>query len=613
MIVFNYKIFTLLSLIVFTITSNVIYSQGEYEVTGVSFEGNETIGDGTLEDAVALSSTGWFSKNILGNDPILFNSELLDADLKNITKVYQREGFLFVKVKAEEITDDENEEIDIIFNIDEGPPIMVDSVQISKSDSSVNSELNIDSLISDAYQYLTLTKGKRFRDDDIRNDETQIIKLFLDNGYPHVHINFDLNVDTIDCLVSINWYVNPGVLSAFGKTSISGLDYYPENIIKSKLDYSQGEIFNAGKLDKNQKRLSNLGIFYSVSFNSKLKTDPPSIIPIKLTLVEAKRLKTTFGIGYGKDEKFRGMLDFTLFGFLKGPGRLNFEAKSSAIEKFKFKLNYTHPEFLWQEAYFRLNTYVAEVHEIPYNENSKGINIGVFRTISNKIFLSINYGLENIKLDIGSIAIQQDSSQLLDNYNKSSIKLVVGIRNAEPYNSPETGFYISLGNTYSGLGMGSPYRFFKSIIDLRKYNTIYNSLIMAIKLSLGNIKSYNIPEFIPVEERFYLGGSSSVRGWRRLEIGNPDINGKPKGGNSFMEGSIEFRYPAFETIYGVFFIDFGNVWEQMLTYKINELQYAAGVGLRYSTPIGPLRLDLARPIFNTNKKFQFWFSIGHAF
>lgn len=607
------KMLLILSAPVFIINTNFLYSQQNYEVTGVSFEGNNTIETEALTDAVTLSSTGWFSKNILRNEPFLFNSEILNTDITNIVKVYQREGFLFVKVKAEEITDDENKEIDIVFYIDEGPPMIVDSVKIYNNESTENTKVNIDSIISDAYQNLTLTKGKRFRDDDIRKDEAQIIKLFIDNGYPHVNINFKLNVDTTNCLVSINWYINPGVLSKFGKTSIGGLDYYPQNFIKSKFYYSEGEIFNAAKLNKTQKRLSDLGIFYTVNFNSKLETDPPSIIPVKLNLVEAKRLRTTFGIGYGKDEKIRGMLELTLLGFLKGSGRLNFEAKRSAIEKFKFKLNYTHPEFLLEDAYLRLNTYVLKVNEIPYNENSIGVNIGILGNISKKFFSSINYGLESIKLDIGSIAIQQDSSQLLDNYNKSSISLMVGFRNAEPYNSPETGFNISLGNTYSGIGMGSPYRFFKSIIDLRNYNSLYNELVVGIKISAGNIKSFNSPEFIPVEERFYLGGSSSIRGWKRLELGLPDINGKPKGGNSFMQGSVEFRYPVLEEIYGVFFIDFGNVWEQMLTYKLNELQYAAGVGVRYSTPIGPLRLDLARPIFNTNNKFQFWFSIGHAF
>ena len=138
-------------------------------------------------------------------------------------------------------------------------------------------------------------------------------------------------------------------------------------------------------------------------------------------------------------------------------------------------------------------------------------------------------------------------------------------------------------------------------------------MVAGLRFTVGYMKSFNSPGFIPVDERFFLGGSYSVRGWKRFELGPADINGKPKGGNSFIEGSFEMRYPSMQKIYGVIFLDYGNVWEPTLTYKINELKYAAGIGLRYSTPIGPLRLDFARPIFNSRKKIQIWFSIGHTF
>ena len=607
------KMFVVLSITALICDTNFLYSQENYEVTGVSFEGNKSIESGTLEDAVTLSSTGWFSKNILRNEPFLFNSEILNTDISNIIRFYQREGFLSVKVDAEKISDDRNKEIDIVFKIVEGSPVIVDKVQINRVDPENNTEVNIDSIISEANRNFILTKGKRFRDEDIREDEIKLTKLFLDNGYPHINIDFELSVDTVNYLVSINWHIRQGILSKFGKTNISGLDYYRGSFIKDKLDYSEGEIFNADKLDKTRERLSNLGIFYGVNFKSILNKDPQNIIPVELNLLEAKRFKTTLGIGYGEDEKFRGSLELTLLGFLRSPGRINFEAKRSAIEKFSFKLSYTHPEFLWERTSFRLNTFVNKINELPYNENSAGLNIGILGNLSKNIYPSINYSLENINLDVGSIAIQDDSSLIKDKYNKSGFTLLLKYTNAEPYISPGKGFNITLSCTYSGIGMNSPYKFFKSIIDFRNYSSILTSIIAGIKLSIGYLKSFNHPEFIPVEERFYLGGSSSVRGWKRFELGPADMNDKPKGGKSFMEGSIELRYPALEKIYGVIFLDFGNVWEPPLTYRINELQYALGAGVRYATPIGPLRLDLARPVFNSKKTIQFWFSIGHAF
>jgi outer membrane protein insertion porin family len=609
----NYKIIILLNLLIFLILTNIIYSQENYEVTDVSVAGNKTIDTETILNAITLNSTGWFSNNILGDDPLLFSSSILSTDLLNITGLYQREGFIFVKVNSDQTINDENKTVDVLFTIDEGPPIVVDSINIKKIESFDKSPINLDSLVSVAYKSITLTKGKIFRDEDIRKDKSQIINLFLDNGYPHVAINYELGVDTINCSVLINWYINTGPFSIFGKTTISGLNFYPQSLITSKLKYFEGEIFNAEKLNETQTRLQDIGIFYGVNVNSKLNNDPIDVIPVHLNIVEAKRLKTILGVGYGTDEKFRISLELTYLGILKGPGRINFELKKSAIEKFSFKLGYNQPEFLWERTIFRLNTFAVKVDELPYEENSIGFNIGIFKNFSKIFSSSITYILENIELDVNSIALQSDSSQIQDEYNKSAINIILRNTNAEPYVSPERGFNLSLSATYSGIGIGSPYRFFRSIIEVTNYHTTFSSLIAGLKLSIGYLESFNTPEFVPVEERFYKGGSTSVRGWERFELGPKDLNGIPKGGNSFLEGSIELRYPSFEKIYGVLFLDFGNVWEPSLTYKINELQYAIGIGLRYATPIGPVRLDLATPIFNENKNKQFWFSIGHAF
>lgn len=611
--VIKLKIISLLILFIFIIWSLNLYAQENYEVTGISFEGNKTITEEVLENTIALSSTGWFAKYILREEPFLFNSEILESDITNVIRLYQREGFLFVRVTPELIPNDEKKEINVIFKIDEGTPVIVDTVIIHKNILNAEAGVKIDSLISETHKNLLLTSGKRFRDEDIRNDEAQLIKVYLDNGYPHTEIKFDLKVDTTKCLVSIYYYIESGVLSTFGETSISGLDYYSRNFISSKFKYSKGEIFNAEELDNTQKRLTNMGIFYAVSYKSVLKGVSPEVIPLELTVQEAKRFKTTLGVGYGRDEKFRVAGDFTLLGIFKGPGRMNFEAKTSAIEKFSLKLGYSHPEFLWEKATLRLQTNVAKVDELPYKKNSQSLSIGILGSISKYFYTSINYNLEHINLDVNSIAIQDDTSQVKDEYLKPSVSILIGFINAEPFVSPEKGFNISLSAAYSGIGLGSYYKFFKSILDIRNYSSFFSSMIAGLRLSVGYLKSFNTPEFIPVEERFYLGGSNSVRGWGRFALGPADANGKPKGGNSFVEGSFEIRYPAMQKIYAVIFLDFGNVWEPSLTYKINELNYAAGIGLRYSTPIGPLRLDFARPIFNSRKKIQIWFSIGHTF
>jgi outer membrane protein insertion porin family len=136
---------------------------------------------------------------------------------------------------------------------------------------------------------------------------------------------------------------------------------------------------------------------------------------------------------------------------------------------------------------------------------------------------------------------------------------------------------------------------------------------LALRLKFGNITSWDEPEYIPPEERFYSGGEASVRGWKRSQLGPKDQLGDPLGGKSLLEGSCELRFPFADRWSGVAFLDFGNVWIDSMAQKLNDLRYAAGAGVRFRTPVGPLRLDVARPIFDEDNAWVLHFSVGHAF
>ena len=117
----------------------------------------------------------------------------------------------------------------------------------------------------------------------------------------------------------------------------------------------------------------------------------------------------------------------------------------------------------------------------------------------------------------------------------------------------------------------------------------------------------------PLEERFYSGGSNSVRGWGRSMLGPVSSVNKPLGGNSQAEASAELRYPLYKMLHGVVFYDIGNVWSDYLTFPWSELRHAGGAGLRFQTPIGPIRMDLAWPLGEGKRSMQVHVSIGQAF
>jgi outer membrane translocation and assembly module TamA len=128
---------------------------------------------------------------------------------------------------------------------------------------------------------------------------------------------------------------------------------------------------------------------------------------------------------------------------------------------------------------------------------------------------------------------------------------------------------------------------------------------------------------VPFYKRFFLGGASSLRGWGRFEVSPLSGYGFPIGGLSMLEGSSEVRLPIFGKFGAVAFFDYGNVWSESWSIDLGDLRYAAGPGLRYMTPIGPVRLDVGyqlNPIEGLlvngepeQRRFRMHFSIGQAF
>jgi outer membrane protein insertion porin family len=184
--------------------------------------------------------------------------------------------------------------------------------------------------------------------------------------------------------------------------------------------------------------------------------------------------------------------------------------------------------------------------------------------------------------------------------------------NSSPLFSPDKGYFLLTSLKLNGFTSDAAYPFLKVLIDVRRYSRDLK-IKTAYRLKIGNIESYESTGFTPVEERFFSGGATSVRGWGRQQLGPKDETGKPTGGKSLLEGSFELRFPIFYKFIGVTFFDFGNVWQNSGVYRLNELRYAVGAGLGINTPIGPVRLDVGMPIFDEEKHLEFHLNIGQAF
>ena len=169
--------------------------------------------------------------------------------------------------------------------------------------------------------------------------------------------------------------------------------------------------------------------------------------------------------------------------------------------------------------------------------------------------------------------------------------------------------------TAEQVGLGGDFDFYKLQGEAKWYHLLTSQIVFASRLKLGVADPFGRSTEVPLFERFYAGGANSVRGYGRHRLGPLSASDDPVGGRSLVEGSLELRRQFSEKIGGALFLDFGQVSRRSFDLPFDDLRYAAGFGVRYTTPVGPVRLDLGFP-FSPPRGDQPWqvhFSIGQFF
>jgi outer membrane protein assembly factor BamA len=186
------------------------------------------------------------------------------------------------------------------------------------------------------------------------------------------------------------------------------------------------------------------------------------------------------------------------------------------------------------------------------------------------------------------------------------------------------GYQFAVHAETAGRFLPGSYNYYALSWDARHYLPINESIVVANRVQVGNIdQAGEDPANVPFSKKFFLGGASSIRGWGRFEISPLSGGGNPLGGNSMFSFSSELRAVIRGNLGGVLFLDAGNVWESGWTVKLDDLRFAVGPGIRYLTPVGPVRFDIGwqlNPIPGLlvegepqSRPWRMHFSIGQAF
>jgi outer membrane protein insertion porin family len=541
-----------------------------------------------------------------------FRTGDLEADLDRLQAFYRRQGFYHAKIEPE-IEKDERGRVKVILRIDEGPWVMVKSIKVEAADPAVKPGL------AKLKEKWPLTEGDRFSEELYENLKRVYLDYLMDNGYPRAKVEGKVYLDDKVNTADVSLTVTPGLLCYFGDVSLKGERQTPGYLIRRKLAFKKGDIFSLAKLYESQRRLYGLDLFRSVTMTPEEVPETQRSIPVTVEVLERKKRSVKVGLGYGDEDQIRGRLGLR-WRNLGGGGRLlDLDAKYSSLET-RLMGSFLNPH-LWS-SFWDLSFQTGWItRDFPgFNDRAFFTQTRFERDLPWSIRVYVGHGLEfarpfNIPTATLLLLKESDTGRTF-----TSSMFQAGLRQDTTDNpvDPTRGWIFYANGDLSTDFLGANLQYGRTILEGRKYQRLGKSrVVLAGRLKFGVIEPIQNTAEIPIFKRFFAGGANSVRGYRLDYLGPRNPSGQPIGGEALVEGSIEARIPIYKEFRGVAFLDFGNVFFKTQDINIGQFKYSVGLGVRYSTPIGPIGVDVGFPTNridpNQDPSYRVHFTIGQAF
>jgi len=523
------------------------------------------------------------------------------ADTDGLRSVLRSEGYYGGTVSA--TTDEQAQPLAVRLMISPGRQYRVGSFEISYTGDRVGEEgLPIDAA---AFGFVPDMPA---RGTDIVAVSDALLERLARSGRPLAHVADRKGiVDHDTAIMTVRLLVDPGPPARFGPLEIAGLDKVEEGYVRQILNWPEGQTYDRRVLDQARRTLAATNLFRSISIEPAQSVTPEGSLPVDLAVTEAKHRTIAAGINYSTDEGVGGELSWEHRNLLGRQERLRLSAEASQIRQ-EGSVDFRKPEFLQRDLTLHLNGTGRAQDTDAYDEKTASGFVGLekrFRRIwTAEVGVTTEYsridedGVESIYGLVGLplSAIRDGTDNLLDPREGTRLHLSVTPYFATIENDVGFTMFEATGSVYFGLGKE-------------------RRLVPALRTRIGSIIGADTLD-IPITKRFFAGGGGSVRGYEFQKAGPLDADGDPVGGRSVLEAGLELRWQATEKIGFVPFVEGGNVYDDTSPDFGEDLFWAAGIGLRYFTIAGPIRLDVAFPL---NKRdgfdddYQYYISLGQAF
>ena len=550
-----------------------VIKEGEkIRIKTISFDGNTAYTAKELKKKMKTSEKGFFSWLTSSGD---YDKEKLQQDVYTITDLYQNNGYAEARVADPEVTY-KDQWIYVLIKINEGPRFKMGKVDLAGEFILPKQEM---------LSKLTAGKQAYYNREAIRKDMMTLTDMYADQGFAHAEIVPDINMDHEKLTVDLTFHLKKNEPVYFEKINIHGNTKTRDKVIRREFKVAEQELYSSSKLKRSIADLYRLDDFEDIKVNPQ-----PGSAPDKMNLdVEVKEKATgtfTIGGGYSGIDKLYAMASVSERNFM-GRGQILECAVQTGGTARQYTMGFTEPWLFDIPLSAGLDLYKMTRDYTDYNRDSTGGGIRLGYPLFDYVRGYVRYGYD--ASTISNISVAASPYLLPGRSTESSISFSATYDSRNRMFNPSEGSKHDFTIQYSGLGGNVGYT--KLTTDTGWYFPLFWSTVGFLHGEAGHIIK-DSSKYLPDYDRFYLGGINSVRGYGWRDISPINADNVKIGGTDYAQFNAEYLVPIIKDsgLVGLVFMDAGNAWASEGN-SYNGLRKSVGFGVRWFSPMGPLRLE----------------------
>ena len=568
---------------------------GTVVVHSISFDGASAVDPDLLRAALATKASSklpWGRKRY-------FDRTRFDADLQRITAFYADRGYPDARVTSFDVKlNAKQDAVDVTLTVAEGEPVTVAAIALVGFDVIPPEHLG------DLRSRMPLQIGApRDRQFVVASHELALNEL-KEHGFPYAKVTAAEDDGPSGKAAILTFTAVPGKLAHIGTVEITGNSSVSNRVIERQLTIKPGDLYQRSAIQDSQRRLYNMELFQFANVEALNLEQQLDEVPIRVTVAEGKHQRVNFGVGYGTEEKARVDAEYRHVNFLGAARSAGAHGRWSSLDR-GLRVDFNQPYFFRPHVSFGAEGQQWRTFTPAYYSTVLGAKATIAHRESQRFMWAVSFTdehdssaiapevLTDFKLRNDLIALGLDPTTGEQNGTLNAFGFDMQVTTADSILDAHRGYQLLLHAEQAGRLLPGDFEYFALAVDGRHYLSLGRDVVIASRAQIGSIDApANDPKRIPFAKRYFLGGATSLRGWGRYEVSPLSGSGLPIAGNSLFAMSEELRAPIRGRLSGVVFLDAGNVWADAWGFRFNDLRYDVGTGLRYQTPVGPIRADV---------------------